>query len=46
MQQGPGEPPLDWHGTGANASDLAWITLQRPFRVAIHGSDMVPEGPP
>jgi hypothetical protein len=42
--QGAGEPALDWHGTGANASDLAWITLQRPFRVAIHGSDMVPEG--
>ena len=41
--QEPGEPQLDWHGSGANASDLAWITLQRPFRVAIHGSDMVPE---
>jgi hypothetical protein len=46
VDQGPGEPPLDWHGTGANASDLAWITLQRPFRVAIHGSDMVPEDLP
>ncbi len=28
---------------GANGSDLAWITLRRPFRVAIHGADIVPE---
>jgi hypothetical protein len=46
-----GEPALAWHAsrgrgaTGSNGSDLAWITLQRPFRVAIHGSDMLPEGP-
>jgi hypothetical protein len=46
VQPGPGEPPLDWHGADANASDLAWITLQRPFRVAIHGSDMVPPDAP
>ena len=39
----PGQPPLDWRGAGANGSDLAWITLQRPFRVAIHGSDMLRE---
>lgn len=44
----PGDPPLAWHAesgpgaTGANGSDLAYITLQRPFRVAIHGSDMLP----
>jgi hypothetical protein len=43
-----GEPPLAWHAeagrgaAGANGSDLAYITLQRPFRVAIHGSDMLP----
>jgi len=39
----PGQPQLDWRGNGANGSDLAWITLQRPFRVAIHGSDMLLE---
>lgn len=44
----PGEPALAWHAesgagpAGANGSDLAYITLQRPFRVAIHGSDMLP----
>ena len=49
--QGTGEPPLAWHArhglgpTGANASDIAWITLQRPFRVAIHGVDMLPPVP-
>lgn len=43
----PTDPPLAWHASqglgpaGANASDLAYITLQRPFRVAIHGSDML-----
>jgi hypothetical protein len=43
-----GEPPLAWHAeagrgaAGANGSDLAYVTLQRPFRVAIHGSDMLP----
>jgi hypothetical protein len=43
----PGDPPLAWHATtgrgpaGANGSDIAHITLQRPFRVAIHGSDML-----
>ena len=42
-----GDPPLAWHAemgqgpAGANGSDLAHITLQRPFRVAIHGSDML-----
>jgi hypothetical protein len=46
--RGPDEPALAWHAdhglgaTGANGSDLAWITLQRPFRVAIHGADMLP----
>jgi hypothetical protein len=44
-----GDPPLAWHAeqgrgpAGGNASDLAHITLQRPFRVAIHGLDMLPE---
>jgi hypothetical protein len=43
------DPALAWHAdhglgpTGANGSDLAWITLRRPFRVAIHGSDMLPK---
>jgi hypothetical protein len=43
----PGDPPLAWHASsgrgpaGANGSDIAHITLQRPFRVAIHGSDML-----
>ena len=48
-----GEPALAWHAEqgrgakGANGSDLAYVTLQRPFRVAIHGSDMLPpeDGP-
>lgn len=37
-----------WHaeatgpGRGARASDLAFITLQRPVRVAWHASDMLP----
>jgi hypothetical protein len=37
----------EWHanagagGTGSRASDLAYITLQQPMRVAIHGSDMI-----
>jgi hypothetical protein len=45
---GQGEPALAWHAdqgrgpAGANGGDLAWITLRRPFRVAIHGSDLLP----
>ena len=37
-----------WHtkeqqdGTAANAAALAYITLQKPVRIAIHGSDMLP----
>ena len=37
-----------WHvkerrgGAAANAAALAYITLQKPVRVAIHGSDMLP----
>jgi hypothetical protein len=37
-----------WHAdrgrgaTGATAADLAYITLQRPFRVAMHGADLLP----
>ena len=44
------EPVLAWHAdsglgaSGSNGSDLAYITLQRPFRVAIHGSDMLSPG--
>jgi hypothetical protein len=45
-----GDPPVAWHltgnPTGANGSDLAWITLRRPFRVAIHGADVLPEATP
>jgi hypothetical protein len=39
-----------WHATkglgpaGATASHLAYITLQQPMRVAIHGSDMIAGG--
>jgi hypothetical protein len=42
------EPIVAWHadsglGTlGSRASDLAYITLQRPARVAIHGSQLLP----
>jgi hypothetical protein len=28
---------------GSNAAALAYITLQQPFRVAVHASDMLPE---
>ena len=42
-----GDPAVAWHvdaaPAGANGSDLAWITLRRPFRVAIHGADVLPE---
>jgi hypothetical protein len=47
-----GDPPLAWHAdhglgpAGASGADLAWITLRRPFRVAIHGSDLLPERAP
>ena len=47
-----GDPPLAWHAdhglgpAGATGADLAWITLRRPFRVAIHGSDLLPERAP
>jgi len=46
-----GDPPVTWHAdrglgpVGAGGADLAWITLRRPFRVAIHGSDLLPEEP-
>jgi hypothetical protein len=52
VAQATGDPPLAWHAdnglgpAGANSSDIAHITLQRPFRVAIHGSDMLPPEPP
>jgi hypothetical protein len=41
-------PGVSWHADrglgskGAQASDLAFITLQRPVRVAIHAADMLP----
>src|SRR5215470_15676589 len=44
-----GDPPVAWHAdrglgpAGAGGADLAWITLRRPFRVAIHGSDLLPD---
>jgi hypothetical protein len=45
-----GDPTVAWHVSGApagaNGSDLAWITLRRPFRVAIHGADVLPEAAP
>jgi hypothetical protein len=35
-----------WHANasprGSTAADLAFITLQKPVRIAIHGSDMLP----
>jgi hypothetical protein len=38
----PGDPAVNWHTvSGANGSDLAWITLRRPFRVAIHADDVL-----
>lgn len=46
-----GDPAVVWHGNGGlgaagtKASDLAFITLQRPVRVAIHGSQMLPPEP-
>jgi hypothetical protein len=37
------EPHLAWHAAqGSRASDIASITLQKPYRVAVHGSDMLP----
>jgi hypothetical protein len=43
-----GDPTVVWHAdaapTGANGADLAWITLRRPFQVAIHGADALPGG--
>jgi hypothetical protein len=45
-----GDPAVAWHVDGApggaNGSDLAWITLRRPFQVAIHGADVLPEAAP
>ena len=42
----PGQPT--WHAdaglgrTGSRSADLASITLQRPVRIGIHASDMLP----
>ena len=39
---------VSWHAntglgpTGSRASDIASISMQKPFRVAIHGADMMP----
>jgi len=47
--QDTANPPHVWHadaGSGAKgstSSDIASITLQRPVRVAVHASDMLPE---
>jgi hypothetical protein len=44
----PDGPVVAWHADtglgrlGSKASDLAYITLQRPARVAIHGSQLLP----
>jgi hypothetical protein len=44
----PDAPIVVWHGDsglgalGSKASDVAYITLQRPARVAIHGSQLLP----
>jgi hypothetical protein len=44
----PGGPGAVWHAdgglgpAGARASDLAYITLQRPVRVAVHASALLP----
>jgi hypothetical protein len=47
-----GDPVVAWHAdrghgaVGASGADLAWITLRRPFRVGIHGSDLLPSDVP
>ena len=39
-----------WHAdaglgpTGAHSGEIAYLTLQKPVRIAIHGSDMIPPG--
>lgn len=44
----PSAPGVAWHADaglgpkGAKAAHLARVTLQRPVRVAVHGSDMLP----
>lgn len=44
----PGGPGAVWHAdtglgaAGARASDIAYITLQRPVRVAVHATRMLP----
>src|SRR5439155_3160966 len=48
----PGGPGAGWHGdgglrpAGAHASDIAYITLQSPVRVAVHASRMLRPGGP
>jgi hypothetical protein len=34
-------PGVAWHGAGVQSSDLAYITLQVPVRVAVHAADML-----
>jgi hypothetical protein len=44
----PGEPTVAWHAdrglgpAGTRAAEIAYITLQRPVRIAVHASDMLP----
>lgn len=38
-------PGVAWHGPGAQSSDLAYITLQVPVRVAVHAADMLDAAP-
>jgi hypothetical protein len=51
-EQGPPTPPeteYDSDGTtidiqwDTHAAIRAWITLQKPVRIAVHGDDMLPE---
>jgi hypothetical protein len=42
----PSQPQLAWHaGDGSRASDIAYVTLRKPYRVAVHASDMLPPEP-
>ena len=36
---------ISWEGDSMTAAERAWITLQRPVRVCVHASEMLPPGP-
>lgn len=41
-----GASEAEWHAdAGSDAAQIAYITLQKPFRVGLHGKSMVPETP-